>query len=179
MPENKKLLRWPSWMPKPQRSGYKYDVIDRRKKTDMEVGAVIRVEFDTDECTCDCTLVLNKIQSAWFEAFERDIMHQGAQWFEIPLQNGGVISMHTARFRTRPSLSDPGPMYSTYQFTLDIDRRPQTICPQLVEFLLCVSPNDLCRTASTLREAMQEVVPSIDLPDFWVPRQTSNVLEVA
>lgn len=173
MAENK-LPRWPAWMPLARQSDYGYQPVDRRSKTDMEVGSILRVNFDTDETQFSCSLILDRMQSAWFEVFERDMLNQGSRWFEIPLQSGGSISWHTARFKSRPKASLPGPWHTTYSFTLEIDKRPATLCPQIAEFLNCVSPQDLCRTASTLREAMQEVIPSIDLPDFWVPRQTEQ-----
>lgn len=181
MAEKRDLLRWPSWMPKPQRSGYKFNTVDRRQKTDMEVGSLYRVQFDTDECTCDCTVVLNRVQSAWFESFEQNMLHQGARWFEIPLMSGGKIVMHTARFKTRPTLSEPGPVFSTYNFTLDIDKRPQEICPQMTAFITCVSPQELCQSAELARQAMQEVIPSFDIPcppmaEFlrWFPEDELN-----
>lgn len=164
MAEKRDLLRWPSWMPKPQRSGYKFNTVDRRQKTDMEVGSLYRVQFDTDECTCDCTVILNRVQSTWFENFEKNVLHQGARWFEIPLMSGGKIAMHTARFKTRPTMSEPGPVFSTYNFTLDVDKRPQVLCCQLLDFFYCVSPQELCKSASMTRESMQEIIPSINLP---------------
>lgn len=36
----------------------------------MEVGTVIRSEFDTDEQEATCSLLLDQFQAAWFEAFE-------------------------------------------------------------------------------------------------------------
>lgn len=170
----KKLLRWPEWMPIPQQSGYSYQPTDRRTRTDMEVGSILRVNYDTDETQFSCTLILNSIQSAFFEQFERDILSQGTQWFEFPLKSGGNITWHTARFLEHPKATLLGVRHTTYTFTLEIEKRPVTLCPQIAEFLVCISPQDLCRAGHVLREAMREVVPGIELPDFWVPRQITQ-----
>ena len=47
-------------MPKPQMNGYGIQPVDRRIKTDMEIGGVYRAEFDTDENECSCSLVLRE-----------------------------------------------------------------------------------------------------------------------
>ena len=170
---DEKLPRWPAWMPVVQQQSYGYQPTDRRTRTDMEVGSIVRVNFDTDETQFTCSLLLDRMQSAWFEVFERDMLNQGAHWFEIPLQSGGEITWHKARFQTRPKASLPGPWHTTYSFTLEVDKRPATLCPQIAEFLTCASPQDLCRSGEAMRRAMQEVVPSIDLPDFWAVRETA------
>jgi len=162
------LLRWPDWMPHPQQSGYSYEPADRRSRTDMEVGSLIRVNFDTDETTVNCSLVLNRTQAAWFEVFERSMLSQGSRWFEMPLQSGGQLEWHTVRFRSRPRAGIVAPFHTSYSFSLEIEKRPDVLCPQIAGLLCCVSPQDVCATAENLRHAMQDVVPSLELPDFWV-----------
>lgn len=161
------LLRWPDWMPKPQRASYSYEPTDRRSRTDMEVGSILRVNYDTDESKATCTLTLNKTQAAWFEAFEKSWLAQGSRWFEMPLQSGGEINWHTVRFAARPKATAQGPRHTTFNLTLDLEKRPDVLCPEVVEILFCMSPQDLCCAAENLRHAMHDIIPSISLPDYW------------
>lgn len=217
MAEKKALLCWPDWMPKPQQPDYTYTPVDRRTKTDMEVGSILRVNFDTDETTLDCVLILNAVQAQWFEQFERNLLHQGAQWFRMPIQIAGCIEWHTVRFASRPKAGSLiGVTHTTYTLRLDVDKRNLKLCPDVIELLVCISPQDIlsasantgafwmslaalqppkhvynalcpwldgvlwcvpdeefCGTALTLREAMQEIIPSIDLPDIKTDKQDS------
>lgn len=155
-----KFYCWPEWMPKPQRSEYGYEPVDRRSKTDMEVGSVLRVNFDSDETTLDCTLILNAVQSQWFEKFERDMLNQGATWFQMPIMIAGCIEWHTVRFASRPKAGNLiGPYHTTYTLRLDIERRDLKLCDEVAELLLCMTPNDLLATIPRLR-------------DFWMSLKT-------
>lgn len=164
------FLRWPAWMPLPQQEQYSYEPTDRRTRTDMEVGSILRVNFDTDETTVTCSLILNEIQAAWFENFERAVLAQGSRWFKIPLQSSGKVLWHTARFKSRPKASTYGPRYTTYSLTLEIEKRPEVLCPQLIAFITCASPDALCKSASDLTHGLHDYAAAIELPDFWAPR---------
>ena len=161
------LIRWPDWMPLPQQEQYSYEPTERRTRTDMEVGSVIRVNFDTDETVVTCTLILSQIQSAWFEQFERHVLIQGSRWFKMPLQSSGVVGWHTVRFKSRPKATAYGPMHTSYSLTLELEKRPDVLCPQLVEFITCASPDALCRTSSALTQGLHKVVSEIEIPNFW------------
>lgn len=114
---------WPDWMPKPQVNGYGIQPVDRRTKTDMEIGGVYRVEFNTDECTCQCSLILSQDQAAWFETFERDLLKQGSVWFELPLWVGGNIERHVVRMKDRSSAGKLIGHHTTYTLLLDVRER--------------------------------------------------------
>ena len=162
------LLRWPDWMPLPQRASYSYEVTDRRIRTDMEVGSIIRVEYDTDESKASCSLVLDAFQSAWFEAFERDVLRQGSRWFEMPLLSGGIIQSHTVRFASRPKAGVIGPAHTKYTFSLDLEKRPPVICGDVASLVLCVPREHVCETAHLLDRALYDFARHITLPDFWL-----------
>lgn len=162
------LYCWPDWMPKPQRNGYSYEPADRRSKTDMEVGSVLRVNFDIDETTLTCTLILNRFQAAWFEAFERGTLHQGAQWFEMPIQTGGEINWHTVRMAARSKAGSLiGPCYTTYTLQLELDHRNLVISDELAEILICIAPEDLVESTKTVRNFVN-ALPLLQVPDFWI-----------
>lgn len=178
MAEKECLLEWPAWMPKPQRSGYTYSPVDRRKRTDMEVGSIMRVEYDTDECTCDCTLILDRLQSSWFEAFERSILRQGARWFRMPLQFGGCIEWQTVRFSTRPKANGLVGMHTTYTFTLDIECRDLPFKNDFIAgILLCLSFEeffDMTHSAELIIDKM----PGWQVPPVWLPKKCGKVSDI-
>lgn len=150
---SEKFYCWPDWMPLAQSDGYAYEPTDRRSKTEMEVGSVLRVNFDSDETTLDCTLILNAVQSQWFEKFERNMLNQGSTWFQMPIQIAGCIERHTVRFAARPKAGSLiGPFHTTYTLKLDVRQRDLPICDEIMDLLLCVSPLDLRNTAKNLRE---------------------------
>lgn len=155
-----KLYCWPDWMPKAQSNGYGYEPTDRRTKTDMEVGSVLRVNYDTDETSLDCTLVLNSVQAQWFEKFERDTLNQGAHWFQMPIQIAGCIEWHTVRFTSRPKAGSLiGPYHTTYTLKLDVQQRDLKLCDEVLELFLCVPPQDLLDAVKHSR-------------DFWMGLKT-------
>lgn len=146
-----KFYCWPKWLPKAQQSGYSYEPTDRRTRTDMEVGSVLRVNYDTDETTLNCMLILNAVQAQWFEKFERELINQGATWFQMPIQAGGCIEWHTVRFASRPKASIMAPHYTQYDLKLDLWRRELSICMELEELMLCLSPEEIRGAASECR----------------------------
>ncbi|MDL2315661.1 hypothetical protein LJC59_01065 [Desulfovibrio sp. OttesenSCG-928-A18] len=136
--ENGRLV-WPKYMPHPQRSGYGYQPVDRRTKTDMEIGSVYRTEFDTDETTLECSLILPPDLAAVFEAFEYHALHGGATWFELPVMVAGRIKHHTVRFREHPSASILGTCHTQYTLSLDVQKR-HLLCPEDMAALMENSP---------------------------------------
>ena len=115
------LYSWPDWMPKPLTSGYSVKTSDTRAVSETEAGSIIRVQFPgTDLREAECSLLLDRIEQAWFESFEQQLLHGGADWFRMPLLSGGSVSPHLARFRGRPALTGFHGMSARYDFTLDV-----------------------------------------------------------
>lgn len=149
---NEKFYCWPKWMPKAQSNGYSYEPVDRRSKTDMEVGSVLRVNFDSDETTLDCTLILNAVQAQWFEKFERDFLSQGARWFQMPIQIANCIEWHTVRFAARPKAGGLiGPYHTSYTLKLDVQKRDLKLCDEVIELLFCLEPTEIKNSADYAR----------------------------
>lgn len=168
MPKSDEIPRWPHWMPRPQISGYGYEPVDRRTRTDMEVGAVLRVSFDSDETTVTCTLICDTYQAAWFETFERGALHQGSRWFQVPLQTGGAINWHTARFAGRPKAQQlMGVFHTAYQLQLELEQRQLEMCEDLVELLACLSPAELLGAADA-GDTFTAGLPRLTVPPFWI-----------
>jgi hypothetical protein len=157
------LIKWPAWMKYPTIDGYGVEVKDTRIKTEMEVGSAFRVEFNTDESSASCSLFLNKIQSDFFEAFERGLLKQGSVWFIMPLWVGGKLIDHTVRFQERPKLVEKLGPYTSYSFTLDVARREGLMSDFYVEFLLSVGPLEFMKLEEKLQMTLNEYYP-IALP---------------
>lgn len=168
MATSDEFYQWPDWMPLPQISGYGYEPSDRRTRTDMEVGSVLRVNFDSDETTVTCMLICNTWQAAWFEAFERGALRQGSRWFRLPLQTGGAINWHTARLAARPKAQQlMGVFHTAYQLQLELEQRELEMCDDLAEILVCIPPEDLVSAADS-GEAFVTRIPRLDVPQFWL-----------
>lgn len=159
MTNSDSYIRWPGWMPKPQQDSFAIQPEDRRLTTETESGGIIRYQFDSDVNVADCTLILNRMQSAWFETFERDFLRQGSVWFDFPLWIGGEIVYESCRFKTRPKAGSLIGLHTTYTFSLYVSSRSQLAYPKCItEILLCWSPRDFC----CLHEAYSDLFNGID-----------------
>jgi hypothetical protein len=148
----RKPLRWPTWIKPVLVDGYGVEPVDRRIKTDMEVGASYRVEFDTDETIVTCNVFLKPLQASWLEGFERDVLAQGSRWFKMRLFVGGAYGEeHDVRFRERPKLTAKSGEYSTYTFSLDVAGRKGLMDPGLAEVLSTYEPEDFMRATDLLQ----------------------------
>lgn len=141
MASHTKYQRWPDWMPAPQHDSFSIQPEDRRLTSETEAGSIIRYQFDTDVNVADCTLILNRIQAAWFEQFERDVLRQGSVWFDFPLWIGGDIVYESCRFKTRPKAGSLIGLHTTYTFSLYVSKRSQLAFPKcLAEVFVCWPP---------------------------------------
>lgn len=136
-----RYLSWPSWMPAPQQDSFSIQPEDRRLTSETEAGSIIRYQFDTDVNIAECTLILNRVQAAWFEQFERNILRQGTIWFDFPLWIGGEIAYESCRFKTRPKAGNLIGLHTTYTFSLYVSKRTQLAFPPcLAEVFVCWPP---------------------------------------
>lgn len=161
------VMKWPSWMPRPAQSGYDGSPVDRRIKTDMEMGSVIRVEFDTDETNINCEVMLTQIQSAFLESFERDLLRQGTTWFEMPILIGGIVKNHLVQFKDRPKQKGVYGLHTVYSLSLNVSERK--LWPSwLTELFLYYDPESLMKIASRLHYILHTQAPRVSNPEpFW------------
>lgn len=136
---------WPETMPVPVIDSYVVKPQDRRQKSELDIGTLFRIAFDTDESTTTCILLLNHEEANWFEAFERDILKQGSRWFKMPLWIGGQMFEQKVRFATRPEAKKESPTHTAYSFELDIAYREGLMEPEWVEYLLDMDPYEFMR----------------------------------
>lgn len=144
-------------------NGYGIQPVDRRIKTDMEMGGVYRAEFDTDENECSCSLVLNRDESAWFEVFERDLLKQGTVWFEMPLWVGGKVETHVVRMKERPKAGNLIGLHTTYTLSLDVRKRNIPMCPGVAALLTCYTPSSLGKIMDMFSALVDETAPGITI----------------
>lgn len=159
---------WPKWMPVPQKTGYGAGPVDRRTKTDMEIGARLRTEFDTDESTATCKLILSDFEAGWLETFEHKVLDQGTIWINMPIWTAGRVSQHVVRFKDRPKLTGLQGLHGIYEFTLDIAER-NLQSRDYAEVLLYYSPDDLTLLSDRLHSVLHVEMPAVtSLPDtLW------------
>ena len=148
------LSKWPHWMPPLVVDNYAVEPLDRRITSDMEIGQVSRVEFDTDETVATCSLWVNALQAKWLVGFERDYLRQGTRWFTLPIWTGGELLDHGGRFRERPKLAEKVGEYATYTFSLSVQKREGLFTPDITELLLHVSPTEI----PTIDDILQTLV---------------------
>lgn len=117
---SEQLFTWPDWMPGPLTEGYAVETDDRRLTSQTEAGSIVRRQFDTDEATVTCSVMLDRMRADWFEAFERDMLAQGSKWFEFPLWVAGSLTMHKVRFAQRPKASAVIGTHTRYEFVLNV-----------------------------------------------------------
>lgn len=159
---------WPEWMPRPQQEGFSIQPVDTRLTSEMEIGSVVRVEFNTDMQIASCTLALDRLEAAWFEAFEQTLQNQGAKWFRFPLWISGEIQYRLVRMRERPKLNRTSGLTSWYALSLDVADR-ELMSRDLTEALLHYSPDEIVDMANRLHPILHVQAPGLSLvpADFW------------
>ena len=139
------LTVWPPEMPALQMAGYTLTPVDLRLKAQTETGGWYASLLAGDECVVACRLVLDAVQAAWFEAFERDTLAQGSGWFRIPLWAGGQIAPQAVRFRDRPQATPVGASHTAYDFVLTLRERTGMLSADLTEFFIETDPHLIAR----------------------------------
>lgn len=164
------MYTWPSWMDVAVVDDYGIQVVDRRIKTEMEIGAAYRVEFpDADECTATCSLFCDELQAAFFESFEKSLLKQGSIWFKMPLWVAGELQDHTVRFSDRIQLTSKNGPYTTYTFTLDVEKREGLMDEDLAKWLLTNNPCMDTWPAAYLHFILHVRAPKVTTtpPNIW------------
>lgn len=161
---SEELLKWPDWMPVPDKSGYGYEPVDRSLSSEMEIGIFKRVEFDADENTISLTVLMDQDEIAWFETFERDCLKQGSRWFEMPVQYSGAVCRHKARLKGRPKFGNLEGAYTLVSMSLEISRR-DLLDDDVMDLLNVMSPREARRIAFALHRALTILAGKTSIPD--------------
>lgn len=144
---------WPnSWMPAPQQDSWSFQPEDLRQTTETEVSAIVRPQFDSDILIADCTLVLNRMQAAWFEAFEKAMNHENL-WFIFPVWYGGEIRDGMVMFKDRPKWTVEA-YTTTYKFSLLVQKRSFEFSPCITEMLACWTCDEVLAVSEGVADAV-------------------------
>ncbi len=154
---------WPNWMPRPNADDFNTQPVESRTLTDMEVGTVIRSEFDTDEQEASCSLLLTPEQATWFDAFEKTLLNNGTKWFWFPCWFSGEVQLRKVRFKSRPKMSKVIGLNSQYTFALQVADR-ELLEPNVVESLLKYSPVELIQLEQVVSGFIEEISGATLLP---------------
>lgn len=155
---------WPSeWMPAPQQDSFSFQPEDVRQTTETEVGAVVRPQFDTDILIADCTLVLNRMQSMWFESFEKAVSLENL-WFIFPIWYGGDIRDARCKIKDRPKWTVEA-YTTTYKFTILVSKRSFELTPCVAEMLSCWTPQEACLIRDMVGDAVSALNHATDIGD--------------
>ncbi len=165
---SEKLLCWPHWLPRPNSSGYEYEPTDRTLSSEMDIGTFKRVEFDTDETTISCTAIMDNMQLAFFETFERDCLRQGCKWFLMPILIAGEVQEYKVRFKGRPKIGGLiGACHATVTMRVEIGKR-DLLCSDLMHLLMVFSPDEISWLSGRLHTLLHKEMPRVTiLPACW------------
>lgn len=153
-------VSWPEWVPAPQESSWGFQPEDLRSTTETEVGAIIRPQFDSDILIADCTLVCNRMQSAWFESFEKASVQEGF-WFTMPVWYGGELRDGVCMIKDRPKWSVEA-YTTTYKFSILVQKRSLEMDQCLLDLLECWSPCETTFIATLSDEDVEELNHTTD-----------------
>ena len=145
---------WPASLPAPQAS-LTYEPEDVRISTDMEVGQIVRKQFDTDVVRADCELILSPAQAATFEAFEAGACH-ALRWFSMPLWLAGELQEGTCQILERPKWSPAG-LQTRYRFSVLVSEREISLDACTIDLLQHWTEREAIRTAQAFEDARKAI----------------------
>ncbi len=156
------FIVYPDWMPAPQQDSFSIQPEDRRLTSETEAGSIVRYQFDTDVNIAECTIILNRVQAAWFERFERDLLKHGTVWFNFPLWIGGELVWESCRFKTRPKAGSLIGLHTTYTFSLYVSKRTQLAFNDcLMQLFVCWPPCFFATAAGLFDSAFAKLAKTV------------------
>ncbi len=130
------MATWPSTLPAPLLANYGLQPTDPVARTQMEQGSPrTRQRARLAPTSVVVQWMLTTQQLATLEAWHREIIHNGADWFSISLANGLGKNTISARFlgMWKASLKERG--FWQIDATLEIADRPMLTATQLTPYL--------------------------------------------
>ena len=169
---SEQVFRWPEWMPVPLRDGYSVKPVDRTLRTEMEIGSVKRVLYDTDETHVALSFCLSREQHLWFQGFEREMLCHGTRWFELPLLIGEGVEYYKVQIIGRPEFGRffgyPERCFAT--FTVQIEKR-KLLDGEVAEVLMVLSPSEIRILSNTLHLVLHTEMPGVTNYNFIEPQE--------
>lgn len=93
------MIIWPDYLPTPELDGYGIQHVDTMQRTQLESGrARQRRRFTSVPSNASVSWVMTNGQAAYFESWYKNIIKDGADWFEGPLKTPVGFGNYKIRF---------------------------------------------------------------------------------
>ncbi|WP_324710397.1 hypothetical protein [Pseudomonas citronellolis] len=120
------MIEYPEDLPFPQRSGYGFTPVSPLLRSELQSGrARQRRRFTSTPTVGSFTWLLSDTQAVLFEAWFKEVLLDGSQWFECPLKAPMGKKAYVARFMdiySGPVLF--GRSHWQYSANLELRERP-------------------------------------------------------
>lgn len=120
------MIKYPEGLPRGLHSGRTYQTVSPLQRSPLENGrARQRRRFTNVPTMASVSWIFNSAESQAFEAWWRDQLIDGSQWFECPLETPLGYQDYTARFTDIYSgPSRLGPLLWSYSAEIELRARP-------------------------------------------------------
>ena len=121
------MIKYPEGLPRGLHSGRTYQTVSPLQRSQLENGrARQRRRFTNVPTMASISWIFNSVESQTFEAWWRDSLIDGSQWFECPLETPlGYELDYVARFTDIYSgPSRVGPLLWSFSAELELRERP-------------------------------------------------------
>lgn len=123
------MINYPESLPRGLHNGRTYQTVSPLKRSDLASGrARQRRNFTSVPTMVSISWTFNSAQAQAFEAWWRDQLIDGSQWFECPLETPLGYFDYTARFAdiySGPNRAGP----SLWEFSAELELRERPIPP--------------------------------------------------
>ncbi len=118
------LVTWPDYFPKPQLR-FKTSVDDPVLRTAMDKGHKARSQFPIPVFNVSFTVRMTEEQFQYFQSWHIHKINNGADWFNMPVRLGSVITQQEVRFR-RMYKTDHSEAYRV-SITMELEQRTDSV----------------------------------------------------
>lgn len=119
-------INYPTGLPRGLHSGRTYKTVSPLRRSELASGrARQRRNFTSVPAMASISWIFNSVQAQAFEAWWRDALIDGSQWFECPLETPLGYQDYTARFTDiYDGPSRAGPLLWSFTAELELRERP-------------------------------------------------------
>lgn len=152
-------IAWPSTLPLSQRADFGCEPQDSKARTDMEGGNVrVRSQWEEESANYSVSWLMAENQLQIFKAFYRWKLVNGANWFNLEIQDGADLVSVEARFVGAPKYKLTGNRLWTVSATLEVDEQP-IMAEDVYDVLATYDPNDLVAADAALHPLIHAGLP--------------------
>ena len=123
------MIEYPADLPCALREGYDFSPVSPLLRSQLETGrSRQRRRYTSTPTMASVSWLMNDMQGVLFEAWFKEVLLDGAEWFDCPLKSPMGMKNYTARFTdiySGPTLT--GQSLWRYTATLELRERPVLI----------------------------------------------------